>query len=952
MTQYEEKYTTDANGYTYEWIENDAHKVRLYTLKNGLQVYLASNSEHPRIQTYIAVRTGSNRDPKDNTGLAHYLEHMLFKGTSKIGTLDWEKESLLINQISELYEEHKKASPENKKEIYKQIDALSHKASSYAIAGEYDKLVSSLGATGTNAHTWLDETVYKNAIPSNELERWLKVERERFGELVLRLFHTELETVYEEFNRAQDQDSRQVNDTMMSLLFPTHPNGQQTTLGKAVHLKNPSMKAIHAYFDQYYVPNNYAMVLVGDLQFEETIEMVDQYFGTFTPVELPDDEEIVEQPLTEIQTSVIQSPSSPRLHLGWRTPSYGTRAYYLVDMISSLLTNRGEVGLLDLDVNNKQKALYAGAYAMGFKHYGMISLVLVPKENQSLEQGKALLFEALEKIKKGEFPDWMLWAIVNDFKLQQIKGLESSDGLATNLYQTYIRGQSWKQELEELSIYESITKQEIMEFANEFFIDNYVEIFKEKGANPDLIRVENPGITPVELNQEAQSEFAKSLLHMESSQIEPEFIDYKAKITTRNANGKTLSYVKNPLNERAQLFYIFPMGKDHDKTLELAIYLLQYLGTSKYSNEALKLEFFKLGITFDFQITSDELSIVLSGLEQNLNEGIRLLNHWIKELEADQNVYLEFVQSIVESREVAKNDKGKISSALRSYAKFGKNSRLRDVISKEDLEALSCVEIVQNTKSLFSFPYELFFYGNDLEAFVRYITPFIEPETRGIPKPQTYDTPKGEGILYFVNYDMVQVELSKVGRSEVVNPKTFGIANVFNEYFGSGLSSIVFQEIRERKSLAYSAYAQYQTANRIGEPDYLLSFLGTQSDKLSIALNSMDQLMKELPYYKSQFESSKSQALKRIASGRIRRSAIFSNHHRLKKLGVDYDIREEMYKQIESLTFEQLASFYQDRINGLKYNMALIGNRKELDFSELETLGTVVELDLDELFNF
>ncbi len=952
MTQYEEKHSTDANGYSYEWVENDKHQVRLYSLSNGLKVYLARNSEHPRIQTYIAVRTGSNRDPKDNTGLAHYLEHMLFKGTSKIGTVDWEKESELIDQISELYEEHKRADPSKKREIYKQIDALSHKASSYAIAGEYDKLVSSLGATGTNAHTWLDETVYKNAIPSNELERWLKVERERFGELVLRLFHTELETVYEEFNRAQDQDSRQVNDTMMRLLFPTHPNGQQTTLGKAEHLKNPSMKAIHAYFDQYYVPNNYAMVLVGDLEFEKTIAMVDRYFGTLKSVELPQDKEIVEKPLTQIQSSVIQSPSSPRLHLGWRTPSYGTRDYYLVDMISSLLTNRGEVGLLDLDVNNKQKALYAGAYAMGFKQYGMISLVLVPKENQSLQEGKALLLEALDKIKKGEFPDWMLWAIVNDFKLQQIKGLESSDGLATNLYQTYIRGQSWKEELEELAIYESITKEEVMEFAQSFFIDNYVEIFKEKGENSALIRVENPGITPVELNQEAQSEFAKSLLLMESKPIEPEFIDYKAKITTRNVKGKILSYVKNPLNERAQLYYLFPMGKDHDKTLELALYLLQYLGTSKYSNEALKLEFFKLGITFDFQITSDEISIVLSGLEQNLSEGIRLLDHWIKELQADQNVYEDFVQSILESRQVAKNDKSKISNALRSYAKYGKNSRLRDVISKEDLELLSCEELVENTRSLFSYPYELFFYGNDLETLVSQITPYIEPESRKIPDSQTYDTPKGEDTLYFVNYDMVQVELTKVGRSENVNPKTFGIANVFNEYFGSGLSSIVFQEIRERKSLAYSAYAQYQTANRLGEPDYLLSFLGTQSDKLSIALDSMDALMSELPYYKSQFESSKSQALKRIASGRIRRSAIFSNHHRLKKLGIDYDIREEMYKVIERLTFEELSSFYQDRISGLTYNMALIGNRQELDFSQLEALGNVVELDLEELFNF
>ena len=237
---------TDQNAYTYQQVEGDETGVRIYKLNNGLTVYLAQNDDAPRIQTYIPVRTGSNNDPSDNTGLAHYLEHMMFKGTSKLGTLDWEKEKVLLDQISDLYEQHKaEQNPEKKKEIYRKIDEISQEASQYAIANEYDKAISSLGATGTNAHTWLDETVYKNNIPNNELEKWLKIEKERFSGLVLRLFHTELESVYEEFNRAQDNDVRLVNYALMEALFPKHPNGQQTTLGKSEHLKNPSMKAIH-----------------------------------------------------------------------------------------------------------------------------------------------------------------------------------------------------------------------------------------------------------------------------------------------------------------------------------------------------------------------------------------------------------------------------------------------------------------------------------------------------------------------------------------------------------------------------------------------------------------------------------------------------------------------------------------------------------------------------------
>lgn len=170
------KYTvqqhTDRKGYSYATVTNDDNHVRIYTLKNGLKVYLAQNFDAPKIQTFIPVRTGSNNDPADNTGLAHYLEHMMFKGTSKLGSQNWQEEQKLINEIEELYELHKaEENPEKKKEIYRRIDEISHKASQYAIANEYDKVISSLGATGTNAHTWYDETVYKNNIPKNELEK-------------------------------------------------------------------------------------------------------------------------------------------------------------------------------------------------------------------------------------------------------------------------------------------------------------------------------------------------------------------------------------------------------------------------------------------------------------------------------------------------------------------------------------------------------------------------------------------------------------------------------------------------------------------------------------------------------------------------------------------------------------------------------------------------------------
>lgn len=950
-TRYKETVHTDQNNYQYITITHDENKVRIYTLKNGLQVFLAQNLDAPRIQTYIPVRTGSNNDPSDNTGLAHYLEHMMFKGTSKIGTQNWGKEKVLLDQISELYEQHKaEQDPEKKKEIYQKIDEVSQEASQYAIANEYDKVISSLGASGTNAHTWFDETVYKNNVPNNELEKWLKVEKERFSELVLRLFHTELESVYEEFNRAQDNDSRLVNYELMDALFPTHPNGQQTTLGKPEHLKNPSMKAIHKYFDEYYVPNNYAMVLVGDLDFEETVKLVDQYFGSIPYKELPTKTPIIEKPITEIIERTVKSPTTPRTQLAWRTDSYGTREAMLADVIANILSNRGEAGLLDLNINQTQRMLWAQAFSVGLKQYGYFSIVAVPKESQTLNEAKEMVLEQIELLKKGDFPDWMLPAIINDFKLQRMKALETADGLASNLYDTYIKGRSWEQELSEMDEYSTVTKQEVVDFANEFFKDNYVIINKEKGVNDKLLRVDNPGITPIKINREAQSEFLKSIVDEKTEDIKPEFIDYQKEIRTEIVKDKKLSFVKNKYNEIAQVYFIFPFGSDHDRDLGISTQVLQYLGTDQLSPEDLKKEFFKIGVNNDFKTTADQLLISLSGLEENIEKGIELLQDWMHNVKPDQEIYTQFVETILENREAVKKDKNRIMTALTNYTKLGEFSRFTDIISKEELETTKVEVFTDRMQKLFKFPYQMFFYGKNFENFTNYIQKYIETESLQMPEPKKYPEPETKGNVYFMNYDMVQMEMSKVGRGNEVNTGNFGKINVFNEYFGRGLSSIVFQEIRESKSLAYSAYVSYSANSESGHPDYITTYIGTQPDKLQIAVDTMNELMDELPEVNIQFENAKNAALKQIASTRINRTTIFFNTLRLKKIGISHDFRKDIYQQIQSLKFEDVKQFYQTEIKPVHFNTAIIGKKENLNMEAVNQMGAFKELTLKDVF--
>jgi len=270
-------YSTD-----FKTVDGDPLNALIYELDNGLKLYLSVYKDAPRIQTMVAVRAGSKNDPASATGLAHYLEHMLFKGTSKIGSLNWEEEKVMLEQISDLYEQHREETdPAKRKAIYAEIDAVSNKAAALVSTNEYDRMITSLGAKGTNAFTSLERTVYINDIPSNELEKWFYLESERFRECVLRLFHTELEAVYEEFNIGQDNDNRKLFFGILEELFPNHTYGTQTTIGKGEHLKNPSHVLIQDYFQKYYIPNNMAIILSGDFDPDKVVEMAEKYFGDY-----------------------------------------------------------------------------------------------------------------------------------------------------------------------------------------------------------------------------------------------------------------------------------------------------------------------------------------------------------------------------------------------------------------------------------------------------------------------------------------------------------------------------------------------------------------------------------------------------------------------------------------------------------------------------------------------
>ncbi|MGI9531401.1 M16 family metallopeptidase [Lutimonas sp.] len=955
-TQYLTETKTDANGFSYETVTNDPTGLRIYTLENGLKVYLSQNKDAPTIQTFIPVKAGSNYDPKESTGLAHYLEHMVFKGTDQIGTSNWEEEEKLIAEISDLFEAHKNEDDEVKKEeIYRKIDEVSFEASNYAIANEVPKMFSALGATGTNAHTWYEETVYKNKIPANELDKWLTLESERFSKLVLRLFHTELEAVYEEFNRTQDSDYRKSYYAMLDGLFPTHPYGQQTTIGTSEHLKNPSMVQINNYFDKYYVPNNMAVVLVGDLEFEDAIKKVDKTFGQLKYKDVEHPNLPVEEPMNGVLTKEVFGPNSENVAVAFRTGGIGSEDEKYITLIDMILAN-SSAGLMDLNLNQKQLVQSATSSPQFLNDYGFLTFRGTPKADQPLDEVKDLMLDQVELIKSGEFDDWMIDAVVNDLKLNQTRQYENSTALASMYYNAFIHGEKWNDKIQFLEDLKNISKAELVAFANEFFKGNYVVVYKRQGVDDHIVKVSNPEITPIELNRTGQSEFLKKFNTMETAELQPLFVDYKNEIQRDQLDsGIELAYINNKNNDLFNLNVIFDMGKDNDKKLSLAVGYLEYLGTDSYSAEELKKEFYKLGVDYSVNTGANKSYVSISGLQENLGLGLELLEHLMAHVVQDQEAYDNYVKGILKARENGKSQKGNIlRGGLNSFAQYGEDSRLRDIYTADELKMMDPSELVAIIRDLSNFKHRIFYYGNNVGEAKNALNKYhrIQSELKNYPEAKVYTQIETGKNVYFADFDMVQTEMFFISKGEQFDVKKIALSSVFNTYFGGGLSSIVFQEIRESKSLAYSAYAGYQSANDKNKDDLVYAYIGTQANKLPEAVDAMMALMNNMPKAEKQFEAAKESALKKIAAQRITKSSIFWNYESLQKRGIDYDYREDMYREIQNMTMEDVNEFFNDNIKGKSYSVSVIGNKNDLDMKALAKLGEVHEMDIDYLFNY
>lgn len=950
--------TGSTGGYTYKYVTNDPTKSRFYTLKNGLTVILSQNTKEPIIEFRLAVRAGSNTDPSNATGLAHYLEHMLFKGTDKFGTLDFAREKPLLDKIDALYEQYNATTdPTKRKEIYAEIDKTSGEASNFSIANEYDKMIKAIGGQSSNAHTWYEETVYNEDFPANATDKFLALQAERFRAPIFRIFHTELEAVYEEKNRGLDNDGWKLNEKMSALLFPTHNYGQQTTIGTIEHLKNPSLLEIRKYYNKYYVPNNMAVILSGDFNPDEMIKKVDISFAYMKSKPLDLYNPAPEKPLTVIQQVDVYGPSAESVELYYRGYAQNTRQSLMLDLISSILSN-SKAGLFDINLNKQQKVLRANAYYQQMKDYGVFSISAQPKAGQSLEQAKQLLLDQIKLLKSGEFDESLIRATVANTKLNLLQAFDGNayrvESASTEFIQN--RGLNWDKSLAAPDEMAKITKQQVIDFARQFFIDNYVLGFKHKGEDKDVLKVEKPLITPINANADATSEFTKNLIAGPIKPIAPRFLDYKKDLNFGKAGIADVITVQNKENSIFRLSYRFDIGAWNYQLLPYAAQYLTFLATDKYTAEQISKEFYNIACTYSLNVSGETATINISGLQENFDKAVRLVEHILANCKANEPALAELKNTILKTRENNKLNKGAILNGLMSYAQYGAENPFNFTMSNEEVKDIKSADLIYIFRNINNYKHTITYYGpktlKDFAADIVKLHPLPSEFTPEAPAKMFNYTHNTTNQVYFADYDMVQSEVRWIRNSGTYDPKLAAKINLFNSYFGGGMGSIVFQTIRESKALAYSTFAYYSAPTRKERAYSMMAYVGSQADKMNDAINGMNELLNELPQANDAFEASKHNALNSLETSRVTKDDIIHSYFADQKLGIDHDSRIDEYNGLKPLTFADIKAFHENNVAHKPYNYCIVASDKKVKPEELQKFGTVTTLSLEQIFGY
>ncbi len=930
-------------------------EVKEFTLSNGMRVWINEDSSQPKVFGCVVVNAGAKDSP--NTGIAHYFEHIMFKGTDKIGTVNYAVEKPLLDSISAQYDLLAYTTDETKrKDIQKKINDLSVKAAEYAIPNEFDRLIAAYGGSRLNAGTSYDYTVYHNTFTPVYIEQWCKLNSERLINPVFRGFQGELETVYEEKNMYDDALGSQALEKTLERFFAPHPY-QYPIIGSSENLKNPKLSEMKAFFNKYYVAENMGLILSGDVNSEEILPIIEKYFGKIRKgggVVAVDYPEMSSFNGAEKFKAKIPIPLVKINALLWRGVPSNHPDEIAMNLLIGLLNNDNKNGLLD-QLSIDGKLMQSMALAMSMNDAGIIGVAAIPNiPFQSYDSAQKHVFAALEKIKKGDFSEEML----NNLKLEQkrnyLQGIEKIDSRSSILTSLFASKSNWQDYLNRIDKIDALTKNDIVQVANKYFSSNYLDTRKSTGRYPNE-KMKKPGFAPITpTNKNSESAYAEELKQLPKSDVVPQFLNLNNpdEIIPLDEKGLvTLYYTPNQVNDVFTLNLAYGIGSLKLKTADALSSYLEYLGTDSLSLADLNKRLQALGSKMYFQSSPQRFEIKVSGFDRHFNETVDVLSHFMKNVKSEKSKLSKIISELKVSEKAIRKSNNNIASAVGEKIKYGSQSTYLTQLTSAELKKLGADNLLKDFQTITGTALNIHYAGStSAEEIAKVLTDRLPIQNINTASEYplyrnltTYNEPQ---IYFYNDSKSTQSIIGGYLPLEKVDEKNSSMMKLFNSYFGGSMSSLMFQEIREFRSLAYRAnsWTNIPTPKNSDKQPALNLLLSTQADKTIEALAVLDSIVNDMPLNELRFINSKQD----MTNEMLNQYPDF----RAKSLEVAYQ-RNAGFKEDENKTtlnhladfkLEDMEDFYKKHIQNRPMVYFVVGNEKNIDMNGLAKFGKVIKL--------
>lgn len=937
----------------------NALKVKEYRLENGLTVWLNEDHSQPKVFGAVVVKAGAKDCP--DTGIAHYFEHMMFKGTDRIGTLDYESEKVLLDSIAMKYDEL--AMTEDtaaRARLQKEINELSIRSSEYVIPNEFNRLINRFGGSGLNAATSYDATIYFNTFSPQYMVQWAEINSERLINPVFRLFQSELETVYEEKNMYGDFIGGQVMDTLMARYFGPHPYAYPI-IGSTKNLKNPRLTEMHKFFEDYYVASNMALILSGDFDAQQVMPILEKAFSRIRSGNAPKQEKVMLPPFNGRETMKVKFPIPfiKAMGLGFRGVSANHEDQVALNIAVNLLNNANGTGYLD-KLMVEHKLMGALAINESMNEAGILAVAIMPKLLiQSYSSAEKMVWDEINRVKNGDFSDEMFNSLKLEQKRQYASSLENIDSRATIMMNLFSQGKSWNDYLNEVARIESITKEDVVRVAQKYFSNNYLCVTKSTGKYPKD-NLPKPAFSPVvPRNADASSSYAKQLEKIPEQQVAPRIIDFEKDVKTSKLTPLvTLYTTPNPLNDIFTLNISYGIGAlEQPELMQLTNYL-QLLGTESLSFEQFRSRLQSIGSTLAFDVTPDAFVMKVTGFDNHIDETMELVGDFIRHAKADDKKLRQIVDDAKVSEKAFFKSGDNVASALLEQVKYGDQSRYLRKLSLSQIKKLKGKDMLAIYDKVRSVQCDLHYCGTlPVEKVIGTIRQHLPLERTTIASNspyyrelKQYDRP----TVFFIDMpDMAQSIVYGYVKGDPVDDKASRHASrLFSVYFGGDMSSLMFQEIREFRSFAYRTSGRYQLPNHAhkGTAGSFTAMLSTQSDKTLDALGVLDSLIREMPLKPERVEAVKQTLVNRINNDYPPFRNLSEKVASARMEGFDRDPAEEFLRDIATMDMQDISRFYQEQISGRPVVYVIAGNRKHIDMKKLAEYGTIIKVKKKDIY--